>query len=359
MKILITGICGYLGSRIASLIAESIPGAQITGIDNLSRRGSETNLRPLIKKGVIILHGDLRLPSDLNAIPGTEWVIDCAANPSVIAGVSSQSGCTSGQLVEHNLSGTLNLLEYCKRHSAGLIMLSTSRVYSVDALRNLPLHEKATRLEIAVPTAAKINGFSQFGISDDFPTTAPVSIYGATKLASEIMALEYGSAFSLPVRINRCGVISGPGQFGKADQGIFSFWVYSYALNRQLKYIGFGGTGKQVRDCVTAEDVADLVIRQIKDPLKKITRLVNVGGGIDGAMSLYEISQVCESYFKRRNSIENSAENRPYDIPYYVTDLRKVHEYWGWRPTKTAENIILDLCDWTSKNIEFVKNLFE
>lgn len=357
MKILITGICGFVGSRIALRLAATVPGIEINGIDNLSRHGSETNLETLKKHGVKVFHGDVRLSSDLRAIPRCDWVIDCAANPSVVAGVLPDSGCSAEQLVEHNLSGTLHILEYCRQHTAGMILLSTSRVYSSEALTRLPLRETSSRFE-PEPAAAPVPGFSSNGIAENFSTTPPLSLYGATKLSSEIMALEYSAAFKFPVWINRCSVIGGPGQFGKADQGIFSFWVYSAALGRPLKYIGFGGSGKQVRDCMVPEDVADLIMLQMTDPGRNVPRICNIGGGTAAALSLRELTGLCESCFKSAVTVQPSPDPRPYDIPYFVTDTTLARRSWGWKPSKTGEEIILDICRWTSLNLEFVRRLF-
>jgi CDP-paratose 2-epimerase len=307
--------------------------------------------------GAELFHGDVRFASDLRALPGVDWVIDAAANPTVIAGVTQAGGCTPEQLLQHNLVATLNVLEYCRQHGAGLNLLSTSRVYSIETLSAIPLRETHTRLEVMSPIPSHITGFSEQGVSEEFSTAAPISIYGATKLASEVLALEYGSAFGFPVWTNRCGVIGGPGQLGKIDQGIFSFWVYSCALGRPLRYIGFGGSGKQVRDCVTAEDVAELVLRQVRDPSRQARRIINLGGGTLGSMSLLEITQVCEKYFKRKISVESSRETRPYDIPYYVTNTSQAKKDWDWQPTNTAEDIVWQLCDWTSNNLDFVRYL--
>jgi CDP-paratose 2-epimerase len=357
VKVLITGVCGYVGSRLAVRFIESLSNIEIYGVDNLSRRGAETNIKPLQQLGVKFIHGDIRMASDVQALPSADWVIDCAANPSVIAGLPTIGNCTPKQLIEHNLIGTIHILEYCRERKAGLILLSTNRVYSIQELLRIPLRETPTRFEPIFPSPVQIPGFSERGISEEFPTTTPVSLYGATKLASEILALEYGEAFGFPVWVNRCGVIAGPGQFGKADQGIFSYWIYSFALGRPLCYIGWGGTGKQVRDCVTAEDVAELVIRQMSDPNRDVSRITNVGGGIKGAMSLRELTDFCVSHFGKEVRIDRVEENRPYDIPYYVTDFTKAQQAWGWQPSHTAEEIVEQLCEWTMNNMDFVRGL--
>lgn len=355
MRFLITGICGYVGSRVAMRCAEVLPGIGIYGIDNLSRRGSETSVAALEQVGVTVTRGDVRLSSDFMSLPPVDWVIDCAANPSVMAGVA-HTGVSSQQLVEHNLVGTLNMLEYCRKHGAGLVLLSSSRVYSIAALNAIQLLETPTRFTPA-DTQAQPHGFSGSGVSEDFPTTAPISLYGATKLASEVLALEYGAAFDFPVWVNRCGVIGGPGQFGRSDQGILAFWIYSCLLGRPLRYIGFGGKGKQVRDFVIAEDIADLIIRQVRSPERDVPRVLNVGGGQAGTLSLYELTQICEMQFGTSIQVQGSDKERVYDIPYYVTDIANVSQYWNWTPSLDGARLATTVCEWAAQNRSLVELL--
>lgn len=209
MKILITGVCGFLGSSLARGFLKRNGAVEIFGIDNLSRAGSELN-RPLLKKlGVHFLHGDVRSRSDMELVPDADWVIDAAANPSVLAGVE---GSTTRQLLEHNVLGTVNVLEYCRRRNAGLIFLSTSRVYSVSALCALPLERRENSFYLRANTELA-RGVTRDGIAEDFSTSPPLSLYGVSKFVSERLALEYGEAFRFPVWVNRCGVLSGAGQF--------------------------------------------------------------------------------------------------------------------------------------------------
>src|SRR5262249_4723459 len=172
-----------------------------------------------------------RMASDLETLPLADWVIDAAAQPSVLAG---RDGTTSArQLLEHNLIGTVNLLEYCRASRAGFILLSTSRVYSITALTHLPLrpHGLAYTLDLTQPLPAAV---SLAGVGEGFSTEAPISLYGASKLASERLAQEYATAFDMPVWINRCGVLAGAGQFGTAEQGIFSYWIHAHAERRPI-----------------------------------------------------------------------------------------------------------------------------
>lgn len=353
MKILITGACGFVGSQIALQLAhQSSLSAQVIGIDNLSRGGSERNRLRLTDQGIRFVHGDIRCQSDLDAIGPVDWVIDCAALPSVLSGVSGSSG--PQQVIEHNLVGTLNMLEYCRRQQAGLILLSTSRVYSIDALTKLPLRATENAFEIS-DQAAEVNGVTADGINESFSTTPPLSIYGSTKLASEIMALEYASTFQFPLRINRCGVLTGAGQFARPDQGIFSYWINCYAARRSLRYIGFEGTGRQVRDMLHPRDLASLVEKQMvagKDSSKPI--LANVSGGMQSACSLKQLSDWCDRRFEPMK-IEADLTPRKFDLPWIVLDSTLAKTAWNWQPKIDSDSILSEIADHAQQNPDWLK----
>lgn len=338
MKVLITGICGFAGSTLALELKRQLENLEIVGLDNLSRPGSEQNRRIFKASGIRCLHGDIRNPSDLEGLPKMDWVIDAAANPSVLAGVSAAA--SSRQLMEHNLIGTINVLEYCKRCDAGLVMLSTSRVYSLARLSTLPMEVKRSAF---VPQfdAASEPGLSPRGVAEDFSTQPPLSLYGCAKLASELLILEYGLAFDLPVHVNRCGVLAGAGQFGKPDQGIFSYWIHSFRAKRRLNYIGFGGTGHQVRDCLHPRDLASLVATQLQHP-EKAGRVLNVGGGSANSISLAQLTDWCALRFGP-HEVENQAAARRYDVPWLVLDATRAEAEWNWHPAAKLESIFEEI----------------
>ncbi len=338
MRIFISGVCGFVGSTLARTFAQSGAGHRLCGFDNFIRPGSESNRAELKKLGVQLFHGDLRAASDLEAMPAVDWVIDAAANPSVLAGVDGKT--SSRQLVEHNLAGTVNLLEYCKQHHAGLILLSTSRVYSIAPLAALPVEPVEGAFRPA-PGKNLPPGLTSVGVDETFPTLAPVSLYGATKLASETLALEYGETFGLPVFINRCGVLAGAGQFGRPDQGIFAYWLNSWLRRRSLAYLGFGGHGHQVRDCLHPRDLVPLLEKQFAAaPLAAGDRIVNVSGGAASARSLRQLSDWCTARFGP-HSVKADGTPRSFDIPWLVLDHAKATRVWGWRPP-TPTPAILD-----------------
>ncbi len=328
MKILVTGICGFVGSTVAAHWIETTPGLTVFGMDNFIRPGSEDNRIRLQKLGVRLFHGDIRVPSDFEGLPSVDWVIDAAANPSVLAGVDGHTG--SRQLIEHNLIGTVNILEFCKRHGAGFILLSTSRVYSIGLLASL-LVEPVGAAFCPAPSQTLPPGLSPAGVSEDFSTAPPVSLYGSTKLASEILALEYGETFGFPVWINRCGALAGAGQFGRADQGIFAYWINAYLRRRPLTYLGFGGKGYQVRDCLHPRDLVPLLAKQAAPGAAAPERTVNIGGGGSHAVSLAELSAWCSDRFGA-HAVGEDLRTRRFDVPWLVMDSSRARALWGWQP---------------------------
>ena len=349
MKILITGICGFAGSLIAKNFLQIHTNLQIVGLDNFSRKGSELYISELTNLGIDLVRGDIRSQSDIDPLPKVDWVIDCAANPSVLAGMDGKS--SSRQLMEHNLLGTINLLEFCKRHKAGLILLSTSRVYSASKLAALPVELYDERFK---QSDCDSKGASSLGIAEDFLTTAPLSLYGASKLASETLILEYGECFDFPVWINRCGVLAGAGQFGKADQGIFSYWIHSFREKNPLEYIGFNGKGYQVRDALHPKDLVPLLSRQILDPNSEAPKIINLGGGIENAMSLKELSNWCEDRFGP-NVVLPSKEQRPMDAPWIVMDSTTAHNAWNWSVKTKIEKILDEIAEHAEKNPDWLR----
>ncbi len=351
MRILITGACGFVGSTLARALAQAGRGHELHGLDNFIRPGSESNRTELKALGVKLHHGDIRAASDLESLPPVDFVIDAAANPSVLAGVDGKT--SSRQLVEHNLSGTVNMLEFCKQHRAGFILLSTSRVYSIPPLADLPVvvTDGAYR-----PGGGHLpQGLTTSGVSESFSTAAPVSLYGATKLASETLALEYGATFGLPVFVNRCGVLAGAGQFGRPDQGIFSYWINSYLRRRALRYIGFDGLGHQVRDCLHPRDLLTLIDRQMNaGAIPTDHRLVNCSGGSASALSLRQLSAWCEQRFGA-HPVGNDPKPRPFDIPWMVLDSAKAAKVWGWEPETNASVILAEIAAHAEANPQWLE----
>jgi len=346
MRILITGICGFVGSTLARELLAA--GHQVAGFDNYIRPGSETNRAPLEKLGARVITADLRNAAQVDALPAADFVIDAAANPSVLAGVDGRT--SSRELVDHNLTGTINVLEYCKAHKAGFILLSTSRVYSIAPLAALRVEARDGAFHPVSGLPSPASGLSPAGLDESFATLAPISLYGATKLASEAMALEYGETFGFPVFINRCGVLAGAGQFGRADQGIFAYWINAWLRKRPLKYLGFGGLGHQVRDCLHPRDLMPVLARQLAAPKVAIAdRIANFSGGAASAMSLRQLSEWCAQRFGPHTVVADGTP-RPFDIPWIVLDHAKATKLWGWKPATPTVAILQEIAAHAEQN---------
>ena len=313
MRILITGGAGFVGSNLALLLAQH-GASQVVAFDNLHRRGSELALPRLRAGGVEFVHGDVRNPEDFDSLGAADLVIECSAEPSVHAGYDGHAR----YLLNTNLLGTVNCLDYSRRHGSAMIFLSTSRVYSIAALRGLPLQRDGDRLVVAMEGGG--GGWSERGITEDFPTTGPRSLYGASKLAAELLIEEYHAAYGLRTIVNRCGVLTGPWQMGKVDQGFFVLWAARHLYGGALAYTGFGGAGHQVRDVLHVADLFDLICRQIYTLDRHSGRIYNVGGGAAISVSLAELTALCAARTGNRLKLGTDPATHPADIPYYVTD---------------------------------------
>lgn len=351
MRVLISGVCGFVGARIAQHLVQS--GCNVIGFDNLARQGSWVNFDLLRQRGVELRHADVRMKSDLEHLGAMDWIIDAAATPSVLAGVNNQT--SSQQLLETNLMGTVNLLEICKQQQAGFILLSSSRVYSIAELQKIPL---ATSGQAFVLESSKEmpKGVTQNGISETFSTEAPISLYGASKLASEILAKEYSQAFEFPLWINRCGVLAGSGQFARADQGIFAFWLHRWRAKRDLRYIGFDGQGLQVRDCLHPLDLARLLYQQMQsthttDGTKPIT--LNVAGGITSARSLAQLSEWCRDRWGD-HAVGSDLKHREYDVPWVILDSSLAKDAWSWVPEVSTPEILAEIAAHADENPDWL-----
>ncbi len=339
MRILVTGICGFVGSSLARALQDAHADLTITGVDNFSRAGSAVNRPELARRGIAVIHGDVRSAADLDTLPDADWVIDAAANPSVLAGVDGR--VSARQVLEHNLWGTVNVLEYCRARRAGLILLSTSRVYSMTALAALPLVAKDGEYRLA-PGATLPAGVSGAGVSEAFSTEPPLSLYGSTKLASEVLALEYAHAFDVPVWIDRCGILAGAGQFGRPDQGIVAYWINAHLRRRALTYTGFSGTGSQVRDCLHPRDLATLVWRQVSASHADGPRVQNCGGGIDRSFSLARLTAWCDARFGA-HPVRSDPTPRTFDIPWMIVDAARASARWDWKPSISLDEILEEI----------------
>lgn len=353
MKILITGGAGFVGSSLASAFRQAHPTAEITAVDNLRRRGSELNIPRLRSQGVRFEHGDIRNRSDLFDLPGKyDLLIEASAEPSVHAGADG----SPNYVLDTNLTGTLNCLEFARQRCGALLFLSTSRVYSLAPLKGIPLEEQAERFEIKASAAGP--GLSALGVAENFPTHLPRSFYGATKLASELIVQEYADTYQFPALINRCGVIAGPGQFGKADQGVFTLWLAHHYFGKPLQYKGFGGKGKQVRDLLHPQDLFELLQKQLTKREAWRGEVYNVGGGREISVSLLEWTKICREATGRETEVSGSSASAHVDVPLFLSDARAVMRAFDWKPHRDARAIARETVAWILANETELKRLF-
>ena len=230
-------------------------------------------------------------------------------------------------------------------------MLSTSRVYSVTHLSSLPLEVTGIRFSPST-TALSCTGMSAEGISEDFPSESPLSLYGAAKRASEVIILDYSSAFDFPAHVNRCGMLAGAGQFGKPDHGIFSYWLQTFRWKLPPRYIGFGGTGYQVRDCLHPHDLSALIAKQITSGRSGNVR--NVSGGWSSSVSLAELTAWCSSRWGRRE-VTAAGDARTYDVPWLVLDSSRTMSEWNWEPERKLPDILEEIAAHVEANPDWLE----
>lgn len=344
-KIFITGGAGFVGSSLALNIKKNYPSYEVVVMDNLKRKGSELNIKRLTERGIAFIHGDIRNKEDFDGMPGDVTdLIEASAEPSVLAGLHG----TPDYLINTNLLGTINCLNYAKKSGANFIFLSTSRVYPIRHIEDIQFEEEETRFTIAEHQT--FPGISARGISERFPLDGYRSLYGATKLASELIIQEYNHFYNLPTVINRCGVITGPWQMGKVDQGVIVLWIAKHYWKQQLSYIGYGGQGKQVRDILHINDLYRLIDLQIHDMPLVNGKILNVGGGTEVSVSLQELTAICQQAIGNKITINQMPENRQADIRIYITDNTEVTKLTGWKPEIGVKDTIKDIFEWLVAN---------
>ena len=342
MKILITGGCGFVGSNIAIYLKKKFKNAQICCLDNLIRKGSKLNEKRLKNYKIKNFNFNIEKYNKLKALPKFNLIIDCCAEPAIEA-----SRKEPNRVFNTNLIGTFNILKKCIKDKSNIIFLSSSRVYSIDKLKNLVKSNK-----ISKPLKIKKK------IDESFETELASSLYGFTKYASEKLIREMFFKTNLKYIINRFGVIAGPWQFGKQDQGFVSLWISKHLLKKKLSYIGFGGNGHQVRDLLHIDDVCKIIYLQIKKFKKINNETFNIGGGPKNSISLKNLTQKCEILTKNKITIKKISKTSDFDIPYYVTDNKKIKKFYNWLPAKNINNIISDIYFWLISD-QKIRNYFK
>lgn len=342
-----------MGSFIARSLKSAYSDIEILALDNLKRRGSELNLPLLRAEGVPFFHGDVRTPEDIEAVGSFDCIIECSAEPSVLAGVNN----SPQYLINTNLMGAINCLEFARKYNAHFIFLSTSRVYPLEIVNSLNYVEGDTRFELSEKQSIK--GSSSKGIAEDFPLTGARSPYGATKLCAEIMIEEYRNTYGLKTITNRCGVLAGPGQMGKVDQGFTVLWVARHYFKRELEYIGYNGSGKQVRDILHVADLFRLLQIQMENIDEYNGKTFNVGGGLERSVSLKELTEICRQATGNTIPVRKVPPERPADLRIFITDKSKIESVSGWTPQYGVEKIVEHIVQWIGENEKALRPILE
>jgi len=339
---LVMGGAGFIGSTLCLRLRKVFGDARIVALDNLHRRGSELQVPRLMAAGVEFVHGDVGSRDDVEQAGPCDLVVDAAAECSVLAGVDEEPG----YVVRSNLIGTINCLDYARTHGAGVILLSSSRVYPISKLRAFELEKVGDRFELV--NANERRGVTTEGVTEQFPLDCERTLYGATKLAGELLAHEYFSLYGLRGVINRCGVVAGPWQMAKVEQGVVGLWCARHQYGGELSYIGF--EGYQVRDVLHVEDLVDLLIREIRMLDEVSGETFNVGGGRSISVSLRELTALCQEATGNRIPVTKVTEERRGDVPWYISDTSKVREWLGWSPIRDMREIVTDTVGWLRDN---------
>ena len=338
-RIFITGICGFLGSNLANYF-QSL-GNKVYGIDNLTRKGSEKNFNLLKNNGVKVFKGDLVNLKKFRLFKKNinfQAFIHCAALTSILDGTNNNS---TEFLYKNNFISTLHSLKLCNFLKSQFIYISSSRVYGISEINQIKFKLKNNRFKLK---KSKLDGISSKGINESFSTKSPLSFYGSSKLMCENLIQEYCMFNKMPFIINRCGLLSGRGQFYKSDQGIISFWINSWKNKKKLDYINFGGHGYQVRDCLHPLDLGNLIRKQINFLRKKNPKklIFNVSGGMPSSFSLKELSLWCKKNISPKK-IGYRKKTRPFDLKWIVLDNTRVKKMFKWKIKFSKYQIFRDV----------------
>lgn len=340
MNIIITGGCGFIGSNLCFYLKKKIKNSKIISIDNLSKSYSKFNLKRLEKIGIKNYKIDISNKKLINQINfKSNIIIDCSAEPAV-----ETSRKKSSKVLNSNLVGTINILEKCRNDNAKIIFLSTSRVYPVkESFNKFKKYKKKKLLDL---------------FDEKTNIIGPKTLYGYSKLASEMLIEEYNYCYNIDFIINRFGLVTGEGQFGKVEQGLVSLWLWSHFQKKKLKYKGYNGKGEQIRDILFVYDLCKIILKQIENFRTVKNEIFCIGGGKGCMASLSELTMVCKKITGNNIIIGSDKHTSIYDIPYYVTSLKKIKKFYNWKPKESLREGLLKMYCWMKNNKIFIQKFF-
>ena len=340
MKILITGGCGFVGSNLALFLKKK--GFTVHTLDNLTRKGSTYNSNLLKKQKIKNYKINISNIKKIKSLPKYDLILDCCAEAAV-----EISKNDFDKVINTNLIGTINILKKSKNDKSKIIFISSSRIYPLEEMNKIIKNKNLK---------SKIKISKMFSEKDKI--IGPKTIYGLTKLCSEMLIEEFSYAYKLKYLINRCGVISGPLQFGKQDQGFVSLWIWRHLNKKKLSYIGYGGYGNQIRDVLHIDDLSELILLQIKNINKINNKLFTVGGSKTSYTSLSQLTKLCQKITGNKIKMGKVSKTSSYDIPYYLTDNTHVSNTYRWKPKRNINQVVMDTFLWLKKNKPIIKKYF-
>ena len=340
MKILITGGCGFVGSNLALFLKKK--GFTVHTLDNLTRKGSRYNSNLLKKQKIKNYKINISNIKKIKSLPKYDLILDCCAEAAV-----EISKNDFDKVINTNLIGTINILKKSKNDKSKIIFISSSRIYPLEEMNKIIKNKNLK---------SKIKISKMFSEKDKI--IGPKTIYGLTKLCSEMLIEEFSYAYQLKYLINRCGVISGPLQFGKQDQGFVSLWIWRHLNKKKLSYIGYGGYGNQIRDVLHIDDLSELILLQIKNINKINNKLFTVGGSKTSYTSLSQLTKLCQKITGNKIKMGKVSKTSSYDIPYYLSDNTHVSNTYRWKPKRNINQVVMDTFLWLKNNKPIIKKYF-
>ncbi len=340
MKIIVTGGCGFVGSSLCLYLKKKIKNSQILSIDNLSKSYSKYNQKILLKNKIINKNINLGEFHSLEKIKfRADFIIDCSAEPAV-----EISRKKVVKVIQSNFLSTLNILEKSKEDNSKIIFISSSRVYPI---------------KISYEKFKKYKKFKKhFPYSEKADFSEQKSVYGFTKYSSEKLIEEYNFSNNVKYIINRCGLISGPGQYGKVEQGLISLWMWRHLNKINVTYLGHGGKGDQLRDVLFIDDFCKLILKQLKSYKLFENKLFCVGGGKRNVIKLKQLTKMCKTITNNKVKVLQKSKTSIYDIPYYVTSLKKIKKLCGWEPKVDLNKGLREIYNWMILNRHKIKDFF-
>jgi CDP-paratose 2-epimerase len=344
---LVTGSCGLIGSEVCRYFSRR--GFGIAGVDNNQRavffgpEGDTSWALRLLREAVPDYRHhaiDIRDRAAVLALVAElkpAAIIHTAAQPS-----HDRAAAIPFDDFDTNATGTLNLLEAARRScpESPFVHMSTNKVYG-DLPNAIRVKELSTRWEY--DDAAYAHGIPET-LSIDQSTH---SLFGASKVAADVMAQEYGRYFGMPTCCLRGGCLTGPDHSGVELHGFLSYLIKCNVEGREYRVYGY--RGKQVRDNIHAEDVAGLMYEFCKAP--RTGEVYNLGGGKGNSCSILEAFAMAEAVTGKKQRFTYVEQNRSGDHICYYSDLRKIESHFpNWKMTKPLPRIVEEIAaSWSER----------